>query len=56
MKTPKVFVKIADWYKNQNQTTKAFIWIGVIAVIGIILRWDYVIEHIKRGFDFYNTK
>lgn len=55
MKTPKAFVKIADWYRNLSPTAKGLIWVGVIAVIGIILRWDYIIDHVKRGFEFYNT-
>lgn len=47
--------KIIDWYRKQSDTTKAMIWLGVIAVIGIILRWDYIMENAARGFNFYST-
>lgn len=51
-----MFKKIVDWYKSQSSTTKGMIILGIVLVIGIIIRWDYIIEHIKRGFDFYNIK
>jgi len=50
----KFFNKIADWYKKQNDTVKAFIWIALICIIGIILRWDAIIDGITRGFKFYS--
>ena len=28
--------------------------IGIICIIGIILRWDYVVEGVKKGFNFYS--
>ena len=30
-----MFEKIKTWYKAQSDTTKAFIWIGLVALIGI---------------------
>ncbi|MBQ0024473.1 MAG: hypothetical protein KBT00_01935 [Bacteroidales bacterium] len=48
--------KISDWYKKQSDSTKALIWIGVVAVIGIILRWDYIMEQAAKGFRFYSSK
>lgn len=51
-----MFKKIAAWYKSQNPTTKGMILVGILLVIGIIIRWDYVLEHIIRGFNFYNNK
>lgn len=46
--------QIVEWYKNQSDTTKALIWLGVVALIGIILRWDYIMENAARGFEFYS--
>jgi hypothetical protein len=51
-----MFKKIKEWYSSQSDTVKAFIWIGVLLIIGIIIRWDYIIDHISKGFDFYSTK
>lgn len=48
--------KIIEWYKSQSDTVKALVWIGVISVIGIILRWEYVVDSISKGFNFYNIK
>lgn len=51
-----MFEKIKTWYKAQSDTTKAFIWIGLVALIGILLRWDAVVEGVKHGFGFYSGK
>lgn len=51
-----MFRKIKEWYKAQSDTTKAFIWIGIIAAIGIVIRWDAVVEGAAKGFDFYSGK
>lgn len=46
--------KLKNWYKEQSDSTKAFIWIGIVAVVGIILRWNFVIEQVAKGFRFYS--
>ena len=51
-----MFEKIKTWYKAQSDTTKALLWIGLAALIGIILRWDAVVEGIRHGFRFYSSK
>ena len=51
-----LFHKIKTWYSAQTDTTKALLWIGLVAVIGILIRWDAVIEGIKHGFSFYSSK
>ena len=51
-----MFKKIKDWYQRQSDTTKAFIWIGLICIIGIIIRWKAVLAGIAKGFQFYSHK
>ncbi|MCF0163923.1 MAG: hypothetical protein HUJ92_01470 [Bacteroidales bacterium] len=51
-----MFTKLKNWYNAQTDTTKAMIWIGLITLVLIIIRWDYVIENIGKGFRFYSTK
>lgn len=51
-----LFQRIKTWYAAQSDTTKAFIWIGLIAIIGILFRWNAVIDGIKHGFNFYSSK
>ena len=52
----KLFQKIKTWYAAQTDTTKALIWIGLVAIIGILIRWDAVVAGIKHGFSFYSSK
>ncbi len=49
-----MFRRIKDWYSSQNDTVKAFIWIGLISIIGIIVRWDAVVAGATKGFKFYS--
>lgn len=49
----KLFTKIKTWYENQSETSKTMIAMGAILVILIILRWNFVIDGIKHGFQFF---
>lgn len=51
-----MFRRIKDWYTAQNDTVKAFVWIGLICVVGIIIRWDAVVAGVTKGFRFYSGK
>lgn len=51
-----LFQRIKTWYSAQTDTTKALLWIGLVAIIGILLRWDAVADGIRRGFHFYSSK
>ena len=51
-----MFEKVNKWYAAQTATTKALIWIGLIAIIGILIRWDAVVAGVKHGFGFYSGK
>lgn len=52
----KFLQKIKEWYSVQTDSTKAMIWIGLVCIIGIILRWDAVMAGISKGFSFYSNK
>lgn len=52
MKNP--FIKLKDWYSAQTPTVKGFIWMGVILIVGIIIRWDYISERVVSSFGFLN--
>ncbi|MBP5693223.1 MAG: hypothetical protein J6W86_05875 [Bacteroidales bacterium] len=45
--------KIAEWWKSLDPSMKGLIIIGLICLIGIILRWDYVVGGIRKGFNYY---
>jgi len=50
----KLFQKIRQWYREQPDTVKGGIWLGIALIIGIIIRWDFVVDGIRRGFGFYS--
>ena len=47
--------KIKNWYESQTPTAKGMIWLLVILIIGIIVRWDYVSGEILKSFNFLNN-
>ena len=50
------FRNLKDWYDRQSDTTKAMLWLGLICIIGILVRWNAVIDGIAKGFRFYSAK
>lgn len=45
--------KLVAEFKNLSPTAKAMVFLCIVLIIGIILRWDATIEGIKRGFGFF---
>ena len=50
------FSNLKEWYDRQSDTTKAMLWLGLICIIGILVRWNAVIDGIAKGFRFYSAK
>lgn len=48
------FTRLKVWYSAQTPTTKGFIWIGLLLIIGIIIRWDYISREVVAAFGFLN--
>ena len=48
------FTRLKNWYSEQTTTAKGFIWIGLLLIIGIILRWDYISSRVVAAFGFLN--
>lgn len=46
--------KAAAWWKNLSPTLKGFIVIILICIIGIIIRWKFIVAGIAKGFGFYS--
>jgi hypothetical protein len=40
------------WYRNQSHTAKAFVWIVLILVIALVVRWHYIVSEASRGFQY----
>lgn len=45
--------RIGNWWKNLDPSYKGLVIIGIICIIGIIIRWHYVLRSIAKGFGHY---
>lgn len=43
-------------FKELSPTVQGFIIIGILLIIGIIIRWDYIIEQVNGSIEFLNGK
>ena len=41
-------------FKDLNPNIKGLIMLIVILIIGIIIRWDYIIDNIIRSFKYFS--
>lgn len=50
----KTFISnLADKFKKLTPVSQGLIILAIILIIGIILRWDHIVEQVKKGFEFY---
>lgn len=47
---------LKEWYNRQSDSTKAMLWLGLLCIIGILVRWNAVVDGIAKGFRFYSGK
>ncbi|HIZ85062.1 MAG TPA: hypothetical protein IAC04_01030 [Candidatus Coprenecus stercoravium] len=47
-------IRLRNWYSAQTPAAKGMIWIGLLLIIGIILRWDYISERVVSSFGILN--
>ena len=48
------FTNLAEKFKAQSPTTQGFIIVAVLLIIGIIIRWRFILEEVMRGFRFFS--
>lgn len=48
--------KIKEWWNNQSSTTQVFLVLIVFLIIGIIIRWDFIMEGVSNSFEFFKFK
>lgn len=48
--------KISEGFNKLSPTAQGMIILGILLVIGIIFRLDYIMEEIGRGFNFFSGK
>lgn len=49
----KKITKLVDSYKELTPTAKGMIFLCILLIIGILLRWNATIDGIQRGFGFF---
>lgn len=49
-------LKFVVAFKSLTPTSQGLILLGILLIIGIIIRWDYIISEVIRGFGFYSGK
>ncbi len=48
--------RFITWFRAQTPTVQAMLVLMVLLLLGILLRWDAVMEGIRKGFSFYSKK
>lgn len=48
------FTNLVAKLKSQNSTMQCFIILIIFLIIGVILRWKFIIDEAGRGFEFFN--
>ena len=51
-----LFNRFVGKFKEMSPTVQGFIIIGILLIIGIIIRWNYIIDQVKGSMDFLNGK
>jgi hypothetical protein len=46
--------QLKDKFDELTPTAQGLVILGIVLVIGIILRWEYIITEIGRGFGFFS--
>jgi hypothetical protein len=41
-------------FKSLSSTAQGMIILGIILLIGIIIRWRYIIDEICKGFNYFS--
>ncbi len=50
-----MFKGVIKWLKNLSPTSKGFIIIIILLIIGIIIRWNHIIKDVVRGFNYFSN-
>lgn len=48
--------RFLTWYRSQTPTVQVMLVLIPLLILGIILRWDTIIEGVRKGFAFYSKK
>ena len=46
--------KIKHWFSGLSETQKGYLILIILLIIGIVLRWNYIIDNIIKGFNYFS--
>lgn len=46
--------KIKHWFSGLSETQKGYVILIILLIIGIVLRWNYIIDNIIKGFNYFS--
>ena len=49
-----MFSKLKERFINLSPTSKGFVIIIVLLIIGILIRWKEIISDVVRGFNYFS--
>lgn len=47
--------KFVKWFSSLSQTQQDYFLLITILIIGIIIRWNYIIDNIIKGFRYFSN-
>ena len=48
-----MFSKLKSKFKELNPTEKGFLIIIAVCLIGIVFRWEHIVESVKASFEYF---
>jgi hypothetical protein len=46
--------KVKKWFAGLSVTQQGYVLLIILLIVGIILRWEYIIDNIIKGFDYFS--
>jgi len=50
----RILRKLKEWFVNLPETQKGYVLLILLLILGIILRWNYIIDNIIKGFSYFS--
>lgn len=47
-------LKLVSKFKELSPTVQGFVILALLLIIGILIRWNYIIREVSRGFKFFS--
>jgi len=51
----KITGRLIKWFTGLSEIQQGYLILIILLVIGIILRWKYIIDNIIKGFGYFSS-